>query len=690
MISRRGNLRVPGADLHRLPTRVDLSGVSVMEGLRTTIAAGVSLLPVNWVASDVLLVMGVGALVVCFSDTGGPTRQRIPPMLVLTVLGALAWGLFGMLRGLGLVYVVPAAILCVFANALARVWGVAGTSIGNVLTVIIALALDLPLTGTQALRFGGAFVAGGAWACLLTVLLLGSDRYRPVTRSVNEVWALLIDLTRDLSALARNQAGGGRNSDSEWHAHAHVHRRAVRESIERARAASAGTFRRPGPSSSRAMANLLRLEVAERIFGALIVTSDLIEHDPNPDTQQQAARLLRRLQRLLPKVGGADPVTDVNRVARAIARIGAASGGPPALRAVSATIAEWSLAALRLKQDAKAASFRSVISPLPVEQGSFWEPLRANLSWNSAILRHAVRVTVVTVPAMTVALVFWNPYSHWLSYSVALTMQPFFSASWQRVLERGGGTVVGALIGGGLAFLPQTPLVHAALLLPLSILGFSARQVSYGAFIACMTPLVVLLFDIAEPGHSEWTIAMMRIAYTIAGGALTMAASFLLWPSWEPQRLRVEFHATMGAYAALAGRTAMRLAGQASEQDLAEARRAAGVATNNFEASLSRALQEPRRGRGPALRTALLADAAFRRLGALLMTLERTASLGNETERQGWRDWSGWLEQALNATGPATPPAAPGTTDFARDVGLRVQAHLTLLHEAGASLDRVG
>src|SRR4051812_45140097 len=97
---------------------------------------------------------------------------------------------------------------------------------------------------------------------------------------------------------------------------------------------------------------------------------------------------------------------------------------------------------------------------------------------------------------MAIALIFWNPYSHWLSYSVALTMQPFFSATWQRVLERAGGTVIGALIGGTLAFLPHTLLAHAALLLPLCILGFSARQVSYGAFIACMTPLVVLLFDI--------------------------------------------------------------------------------------------------------------------------------------------------------------------------------------------------
>jgi uncharacterized membrane protein YccC len=691
VLFRRGNIRVPGADLHRLPTRIDLSGVSVMEGIRTTIAAGTSLFPVNWIGSDLLLVMGVGALVVCFSDTGGPTRQRIPPMLVLTILGAIAWGVFGMLRGLGLGYVLPAAAVCIFANSLARVWGTPGMATGNVLTVVIALSLDLPLNFTQALHLGAAFIAGGLWACLLTVLLLGTNRHRPATQAVADVWDLLSDLTRDLMALAQTEASGQRNSAEDWLAHARVHRRAVRDAVERARVSVGTTFRRRGPSSSRAMANLLRLEIAERLFGALIVISDLVENDSHPETLRQAARLLRRLSRLLPKIGYAEPITDSDRVSRAIARIAAAPNASPALAAVSATIAEWSLAGLRVKQDQATAAASSATNPPPVERASFWDPLRANLNWKSVTFRHAVRVTVVTVPALAFAMIFWNPYSHWLSYSVALTMQPFFSSAWQRVLERGGGTVVGALLGGGLAFLPQTPLVHAALLLPLSILGFSARQVSYGAFIACMTPLVVLLFDIAEPGHSEWTIAMMRIAYTVAGGIITMAASFLLWPSWEPQRLREEFRATLSAYAAFARRTADRLAGASSEQELATARRAAGVATNNYEASLSRALQEPSRGHAQVLRNALLADGAFRRLGALLMTLERTASRGSEVERQTWRDWSGWLGETLKELAnrpPSQPPAAPGATEFAHDAGLRIQAQLALLHQAGVALDR--
>lgn len=685
---RRGTARVPGADLHRLPLRADLSGISVMEGLRTTIAAGASLFPVNWISSGQLLVMGVGALVVCFSDIGGPVRQRVPPMLLLTVLGALCWGLFGILRSLGLFPLLPVAAIFVFACSLGRVWGLAGMATGNVLTVVIALSLDEPLTVMQALHLAAAFAAGGLWATALTVLLLGSNRHRPATEAVADVWKLLIDLNRDLLALA----SGHRSTAEDWLTHARVHRRAVRDAVERARTILAEIFHGRHASASPAMVNLLRLEIAERLFGALIVLSDLIEHDRSPTTRTEVAQVLRRLSRLLPKLGGPDRIANPDRVARAIARLGGHPSPAPAMNVACATIAEWGRVALRLKQDLDIGAARSLAQPPPVERTGFWEPLRANLTWNSAILRHAVRVTVATVPAMAFALVFWSPYSHWLSYSVALTMQPFFSASWQRVLERGGGTMVGALIGGALAFLPHTPMAHAALLLPLCIIGFSARQVSYGAFIACMTPLVVLLFDIADPGHEDWTIALMRVAYTVAGGAITMAASFLLWPSWEPRRLREAFKATRLAYAAFAADTAARLEG-GGDHALAQSRRFAGVQTNNFEASLSRALQEPRGGRGTALRSLLLADGAFRRLGALLMTLEHAASHGSEADRTYWRAWLSWLAEALthlDGRRQGASPPLPERDDLARDAEARVQAHLALLQEASVALEREG
>ncbi|MDG5708076.1 FUSC family protein, partial [Acinetobacter baumannii] len=81
---------------------------------------------------------------------------------------------------------------------------------------------------------------------------------------------------------------------------------------------------------------------------------------------------------------------------------------------------------------------------------------------------------------------------------------PFYAATWQRALERIGGTVLGGLAGAVLAYYATTPLVEAGLILVLSVVGFAARQISYGFFVTCLTPLVVLLVELLEPGHSSW------------------------------------------------------------------------------------------------------------------------------------------------------------------------------------------
>ncbi|MBE7220785.1 MAG: FUSC family protein, partial [Caulobacteraceae bacterium] len=313
-------------------------------------------------------------------------------------------------------------------------------------------------------------------------------------------------------------------------------------------------------------------------------------------------------------------------------------------------------------------------------------PLRENLTWNSAILRHAVRATVLTVPALTWALLWWSPYAHWLTITVALTMQPYFATTWQRVLERVGGTLLGGLIAAALAFLPESGMARAVLLVPLCVIGFSVRQVSYGAYIACLTPLIVVLFDVAEPGHSDATIAAMRFGYTVIGGFLALLASLLLWPRWDSRRLRQEVEAALQAHAALA---AEALAGPQRPDAAAflATRRAAGVASNNLEAALSRALQEPRRIRTREVEAALVVDAALRRLGGALIAFPHAAELP-AADIAPWRAWTVGALATLSHSGrPASPPPdAPPTSSLAR-IGRIVTAIEAALCEAVESRD---
>ena len=44
----------------------------------------------------------------------------------------------------------------------------------------------------------------------------------------------------------------------------------------------------------------------------------------------------------------------------------------------------------------------------------------------------------------------------------------------------------------------------------------------------------------------------MRALFTVLGGAMAVAGGFLLWPSWEPQRLGQEARAAIAAHGAMA------------------------------------------------------------------------------------------------------------------------------------------
>ena len=664
--TRYGTLRVPGADLERMPIGLDLAGVSVAEGLRAGVGTGVVLLANIWIGLPALTIVAFAANLACFCDTGGPVRSRIPALLAFTLAGGALWSLLGLLHGAGLPLLIVCSGLVVFCNSMTRVWGLRAQAVGNVLTVVLALAIDRPLGPDAALTLFLAFLVGGAWAVLLTIGIWQIHPNRPALRLVASNWQRLSALVRNLIDLT----AAGESDPARWEAHARGHRRAVRDALEESRTLLLSTVRSPGPVSPDSARNLLGLEAAEQIFGALIALSDVLEASADPALREAGLRLLRRLRPMLVLLGHEIGGVSV-RVETSLERMAADAAGVPPLAGIVGELLDRLRLAFGLKRELGSPDFMPSGPAGPARIRLWMQQLRGNLTWDSAILRHAVRAAVLTMAAVAVSLLWWTPYAHWLTITVALTMQPYFAATWQRALERVGGTVLGALIGGALAFVPPTPLNHALLLIPLCVLGFSVRQVSYGAYITLLTPLTVLLFEVAEPGHSEWVVAAWRTFYTIGGGGLAVLACMVLWPSWEPDRTEGELRSALKAHAAYARAVFDLLSGEGSAATIDVARRVAGMASNNLEASLSRALQEPRGARSTRIESLLAADAALRRLGGGFLALRYDPAARAGLDDEGWATWRRWLPSALTALAEAGPrptrmPDAPPKSTLAR------------------------
>jgi len=489
--------------------------------------------------------------------------------------------------------------------------------------------------------------------------------YRPARRAVADCFRSLAVLSRDLRAIITHPDP----RETMWDLHAREHRRLVRESIERARAAVLATVRERGPMNGRAARAWLRLEAAEQLFGALIALSDLLADETDPAIRRVADIMLRRITPVLTLLADfilTDAPDRLPRLDRAVSMISAIARTLPdtALHRIADVIVER----LRIVVTLAAAETSAVEAPMgglpqpPLQR--VLGPIRANFDTNSEVLRHAARVAAVAAPAFAFTLRWPGTYEHWLTITTLLTMQPYFALTFTRALERIGGTVLGGIVASAIALVCTTPVEVAAALFPLAVLALAVRGVSFGLFIACITPLVVLLSELGRPGESELTIALMRALYTVIGGVLALAGSFLLWPIWEPGRLAAGLRAAITAHAAYAAAEISALLGDASQSAVEPARRAAGMASNNVEASLQRALLEPRGSRAGGaddrIEAAMTVDAALRRMAGRLSALQIDAHTQTH-DRATWSAWREWIVAAMGEleAGRAVLPPRP-------------------------------
>jgi len=76
------------------------------------------------------------------------------------------------------------------------------------------------------------------------------------------------------------------------------------------------------------------------------------------------------------------------------------------------------------------------------------------------------------------------------------------------------------------------------LVFPLSALAMGLRPVSYGLYATFLTPVFVLVADVASDPQQQLSNAMLRAGNNVIGALIAIAASYLLWP----RRQQVNLH----------------------------------------------------------------------------------------------------------------------------------------------------
>ncbi|MFF3013838.1 FUSC family protein [Streptomyces sp. NPDC057939] len=194
---------------------------------------------------------------------------------------------------------------------------------------------------------------------------------------------------------------------------------------------------------------------------------------------------------------------------------------------------------------AAAASTRIHQAP-PPKIGFDAARLRAAMTLGSRSYRHALRVTAVCAAVFILVTATGLPHGEWATLAVLRVLRPQYGTT----LERAGQRITGNLIGGTCAALliagVKDPTVLAVLLFAIISAGFTLRPVNYAFWVVFGTPLVLLIGDVAHPG--DRASALERIAMTVLGSAAALLGGYLLWPSWDHDRLTS--HTTRATHAA--------------------------------------------------------------------------------------------------------------------------------------------
>ena len=166
--------------------------------------------------------------------------------------------------------------------------------------------------------------------------------------------------------------------------------------------------------------------------------------------------------------------------------------------------------------------------------GDIWARLSRNFSPESALFRHAIRMSIVLCIGYAFIQITGMQHGYWILLTSLFVCQPNYNATRHRLALRIIGTLVGVAIG--LPVLWLVPSVEGQLLLIVitGVLFFAFRNVQYAHATMFITLLVLLCFNLLGEGFE---VALPRVIDTLLGCAIAWAAVSFIWPDWKFRHL---------------------------------------------------------------------------------------------------------------------------------------------------------
>jgi len=219
--------------------------------------------------------------------------------------------------------------------------------------------------------------------------------------------------------------------------------------------------------------------------------------------------------------------------------------------------------------------------------------LLQNLSLDSTMFRHSLRLTSAIIAAYLLGVVFDIQNTYWILLTIIVIMRPSYGLTKTRSKDRIIGTLIGAAIAVPIVLITQNMAVYSILAFVSLILAFSMIQLNYKSAAALITISIIFLYSLINPDAFE--VIQYRVIDTVIGSSIAIVANYVLLPSWEVNNLKQVL------LNALKMNKNYLLATQTLYQDPSKhkfsynlARKEAFLAISNLNAAFQRLTQDPK------------------------------------------------------------------------------------------------
>ena len=543
---------------YQLQFRKFISSQYLYTGIRTTMGVIIPafLLFKYGILVD-LIALPLGALFVSLTDNPGPIEHRRNGMLIATVLSFIVLVVAGFSRGHPVLIIVE-LIAFGLIFTLIGVFGNRSNSIGLIALLIFILNVDLPVAH-NSLEQAGYFVAGGLWYTFLSLLLYTLRPYRVIQQLLGEYIIDIADYlqTRKLFYEKERNLSNIYQQLMQRQVKIHLHQEELRHTLYTTR-----KFLSESTAKGRVLMMMFldSIDLVERIMTSQQDYELLHQQfghtgiiEKYKDHIELLARELREiglaLQSGLPYKSIEDVEARLEEVTRSFFELRDQQlssenfEGFITLRHILFSLQDVTE---RIKRLEKYTSFDKQLSKQyrqVVNLDKFISPerinlqlLASNISLNSGIFRHAIRLVIALVAGYIVSLLFPIGHGYWILLTIAVILKPAYSITKSRNVQRLIGTLIGVVIGFALLYITnQDGPLFVAMLISM-IVAYSFLKLDYTVSSVGITIFVLLNFHFLT-GGSVQQLLTDRMIDTVIGSVIAYLVSNFVMPAWEHQKI---------------------------------------------------------------------------------------------------------------------------------------------------------